>query len=383
MENHVAPKGLIMPITPQLQSKNLETTNHIPIWQRDIATLFGSKTPNVSYKELSTFCRKISFLLGSGIPIKSALSIVSEQLPKRGIRKQLPKLIARVTQGESFSGAARAVGGFPAFFCGFASIGEATARLPQVMEQLADFYENQAETRDELTAALVYPIAVTIMMLGVTILAVTFVLPGYSRIFDASGVELPALTRGLLAVSEFMTANFIVIIIGLIGILLGVVLFVQSSPGREFFAGVRLRFSLARLIANFGLAQALNLLLSAGLSVSQALPFAVDVMDNVKVKHDLNKISADLETGKPFWEALTKIEYIDPLLIGLSRVGEETARLPKTMEKCHAYYTQSYKRAIKRLNKLVEPMITLILGLGLGIIMLAIILPTFELAMVM
>jgi len=251
------------------------------------------------------------------------------------------------------------------------------------MEQLADFYETQAETRDELTAALVYPVAVTIMMLGVIVLAVTFVLPGYSRIFDTSGVELPAMTRGLLRVSEFMAARFIVIMIGFFTIFLGVLFFAQSDKGRRIFDGLYLRFSITRLGVNFRLTQSLHLLLLAGLPVSQALPFTETVMDNVKVQADLARISAQLKMGKPFWETMTKVGYIDPLLTGLSRVGEEAGRLPQTIEKCQAYYAQAYRRAIKRLNKLVEPIITLILGLGLGVIMLAIILPTFELAMVM
>ena len=375
-----------MPIAPKPWQSRLETQDSpsVPIWHRDITSIFKPRyTAKTPFRELSVFCRKLSFLLGAGIPIKSALSIVSEQSPGRVLAKILPGITARVTQGESFSQAARDSRGFPEFFCGFVSIGETTAQLPQVMEQLADFYETQAETRDELTAALVYPLAVTLMMLGVIVLAVTFVLPGYSRIFDASGVELPAMTRGLLRVSEFMAARFIVIMVGFFIIFLGVIFFAQSSKGRWFFDRLYLRLSITRLGVNFRLTQALHLLLLAGLSVSQALPFAEAVMGNVKVQTDLARISAQLKMGKPFWEALAEMGYIDPLLVGLSRVGEEAGRLPQTIEKCQSYYAQSYRRAIKRLNKLVEPMITLILGVGLGIIMLAIILPTFELAMVM
>jgi len=121
-------------------------------------------------------------------------------------------------------------------------------------------------------------------------------------------------------------------------------------------------------------------LLSAGLPVSQALPLAVGVMNNALVKEDIMKMTSRLNVGKPFWEVLGEVSYIDPLIVGLARIGEETGNLPETIEKCQAYYSQSYKRAIKRLNKLIEPMITLILGIELGIIMLAIILPTFELA---
>jgi len=374
-----------MPILPQYSKQPLSfDAKPVSIWRRDVGSLFKTGyVPKTPFRELSVFSRKMSFLLGAGVPIKAALSIVSEQLPGRGLRRLMPGLTSRVEQGESFSKAIKGTGAFPAFFCGFISIGEATATLPQVMEQLADFYDDRAQTRDELTAALVYPIVVSLMMLGVIIMAVTFVLPGYSRIFAATDTPLPALTSGLIRVSEFMTANFVLVTVGFFALPVILFFLAQSKRGREVIAAVQLRIPLARLGVNFRLSQALYLLLTAGLPVSQALPLAEDVMDNVRVRRDLSKISAQMEAGKPFWENLREVPYIDPLMIGLARVGEEAGRMTQTMEKCQVYYSQGYKRAIKRINKLVEPIITLVLGVGLGVIMLAVILPTFELATVM
>ena len=375
-----------MPIAPKYlnPSSRLDVPGSKPasIWHRDIGSLLKGGHSKASFRELAVFSRKMSFLLGAGIPIKTALTIVSDQLPSRGLRGLLPGLSARVIQGESFSAAIKATGAFPAFFHGFAIIGEATATLPQTMEKLADFYDDRAQTKDELTAALVYPIAVTIMMLGVMVLAVTFVLPGYSRIFDTTGATLPLLTRGLMRISEFMTANALFVAVSIFTLPILLFMFAGSKHGHGIIAGLELRIPLARQGINYRLTQALHMLLSAGLPVSRALPLAEGVMDNVQVQRDLGKISAQMDVGKPFWEALGEVKYIDPLLVGLARVGEETGRMTQTMEKCQDYYSQAYKRAIRRLNKLIEPIITLVLGVGLGVIMLAIILPTFELATV-
>jgi len=375
-----------MPILPQYTKppNRLETsTEPVSIWHRDINSLTKTGyTPKAPFRELSVFSRKLSFLLDAGVSIKAALSIVSEQLHGRVLRRLLPGLTTRVEQGESFSNAISATGAFPAFFHGFVGIGESTATLPQVMEQLADFYDNRAQTRDELTAALLYPIIVSIMMLGAMVLAVTFVLPGYSRIFAATDTPLPTLTRGLMHASEFMAANAVLVAIAFFTIPVGTIFIAKSKQGRETLAALELRIPFMRLGINFRLTQALHLLLSAGLPVSQALPLAEDVISNIRVRRDLSKISAQMSAGKPFWETLAALPYIDPLLIGFAKVGEEAGRMPQTMEKCQAYYSQSYSRALKRLNKLVEPIITLVLGVGLGIIMLAVILPTFELATV-
>ena len=374
-----------MPITPYTP-KPRENPDSMPtsIWHRDISSLFRLKyVPQAPIKDISVFCRKLSFLLGAGIPIKSALTIVSEQLPGRGLRRLMPKLNARVQQGQSFSEAITASGAFPSFFCGFVSIGEATAKLPQVMEQLADFYDEQARIKDELTAALVYPSAVAFMMLGVIILAITFVLPGYSRIFATSGAPLPALTRGLMNMSEFLLHNAPLVIILTLGIFIIVIIFATSKLGRGIIAQLTLQLPITRQGINYKLTQGLHLLLSAGLSISQALPLTEDIMGNIQVKKDIANISAGLKTGKPFWVALSEVKYMDPLLVGLARVGEETGYMSQTIDKCQSYYADNYKQAIKRLNKLVEPVITLVLGIGLGIIMLAVILPTFELATIL
>jgi len=373
-----------MPIEPHITtSRTNNDKNPVSVWNRDVTSLFKiNYTPKAPYRELSVFSRKLSFLLGAGIPIKTALGIVSEQLQERGLRKHLTKLNTKVQQGESFSSALKDTSVFPAFFCGFVAIGEATAKLPQVMEQLADFYEEQAQTKDELVAALIYPIAVAVLMLGVIIMAITFVLPGYSRIFAATGAPLPTLTRGLLHISQAVTehGHWVVIIISVV--VFSCIFFAKSTPGRVFIGKIILRIPIIKLGVNFHITQALHLLLSAGLPISQALPLTADVMENLQVKKDIHKLSIYLEIGKSFGEALGEIPYIDHLLINLARIGEETGCLPQTIEKCQIYFTRSYKRAIKRLNKLIEPIITLVLGIGLGIIMLAIILPTFELATV-
>ena len=377
-----------MPISPQSLKSSQELSMYdpvsAPIWHRDVFVLLKIKrTATAPLGELSVFCQKVSFLLDAGIPVKTALATVQKELAGHCIPRVLPGISSRVNQGESFSAAARASGVFPGFFCGFVAIGEATAKLPQVMAQLADFYEDQAQTRDELIAALVYPVVVSVMMIGVIILAVTFVLPGYSRVFAAGGVPMPGLTRGLMQMSEFLAANALLVAAAVLLLIFGAALFMQSPQGRGFAHWVKLRFPLTRQGVNYRFARALSLLLLAGLPVSRAVPLTRDVMDNTLVRRDLEKISTRLSAGTTFSDALGELPYIDPLMVGLARVGEETGNMPQTMDKCQLYYATQYKRGIKRVNKLVEPVITLVLGAGLGIIVLAVILPTFELATVM
>jgi type IV pilus assembly protein PilC len=131
---------------------------------------------------------------------------------------------------------------------------------------------------------------------------------------------------------------------------------------------------------NFRLSQALSLLLSSRITISEAITICTEVMDNSIVRKDLLEISAKVNSGEAFWQSLDGVPYINPLFVSLAQVGEDTGSLPHTIHKCSAYCEESYKHSVRRLNKLIEPLITLILGVLLAAVMISIILPTFELA---
>jgi len=369
-----------MPIYPKTEKPRRES-----IWNMDVADLltFGKRQGrSLPLRDLAVFCRKAAFLLNAGLPIKAAMPILCAQTPGRALKLVVSDVHKRVMQGESFSNSIKAAVVFPSFMCGYVDIGEKTAQLPKVCAQLADFYEQQAAIKDELTAAMMYPIAVSLMMLGVIVLAVTLVIPGYADMFAASGVPLPALTSMLISLSDFFAANWLAVLVGLIATVIAAAFLLRSGKGRALSSRVKLRIPLLRQSANFRLVQAMSLLLSSGISISQAIPLCREVMDNVRVREDLLKLSANVGSGMAFWAALERINYIDPMLVGLARVGEETGSLPQTIEKCHGYFEATYKHNLRRLNKLIEPVITLVLGIILAAVMLAVVLPTFELATV-
>ncbi|MCL1883955.1 MAG: type II secretion system F family protein [Defluviitaleaceae bacterium] len=334
----------------------------------------------ISIREVALFCRKTAFLLDAGLSVRDAMPVVAEQTTDRALRLVVADLHSMVMQGESLSHALRVARVFPAFMCGYIAIGEKTARLPQVCEQLSDYYESRAKAESEFTAAMMYPAVVATMMLGVILMAITFVLPGYSRIFNASDVALPAFTAVLLNISDFFSANTFAVVGSFLLIIFGAIAFLRSRVGRFLSGRIMLRFSIWRQNFNLNFTQAMALLISSGLSIGEAVPLCADVLDKTACD-DLDTLCKQVNSGVAFWEALGEIPYIDPLFIGLVRVGEETGKLPETLEKCNAYFEESYRSTIRRINKMVEPIVTLVLGIILAAVILAIILPTFQLAM--
>jgi len=345
------------------------------IWQMDI---FGAST--IPIAQLSVFCRKLSFLLDSGVQLKSALPIISQQVTDKFFTSTIDEIHNKIMQGESFSYGMEYVKAFPAFMCKYIAIGEKTSELPKVCNQLADYYEQQKKTKEELTAAMVYPITVTVTMLAVMVLAIVFVLPSYAQMFAATGVQLPWVTAALLGFSSFLVQNFVYTVLFLLAAAALIFSYLKTPGGSLIFAKFKLKIPIINQATNYRLTQIISLILSAGITIQAAIQMCEEIMDNPHVKKDLKNLQNSLYHGESFWQNLDKIPYIDPLLPSLARIGEETGDLAKTIEKCNAYFSENYHHNIRRLNKTIEPIITIIMGTILGFIVLAIILPTFQLA---
>jgi type IV pilus assembly protein PilC len=348
-----------------------------PFWQRDIIEFipFLQIKNKIPHGELAVFCRKLSFLLAAGVPVKNAVHMVAAQSPGRVFKGKLNDVRVYINRGDSFSNALAVTGLFPAFLYGLVAVGELTARLPAVMGQLAEYYEQQSKTEDELKAAMVYPAAVTTMMLAVMGMAVVYVLPNFGRVFAASQVPLPVLTQILFDLSESLIRHPFRVLAAILAGVTGFVLFVKSEAGDR----CRLYFPLYKQTINLRFTQAMSLLLSSGQSLTAAIPACSQVLGNKKAQKDMDAVASGLREGQPFWETLSRVGYMDSLLVGMIQVGEETGSLPQTMEKCRLYFDQAYRQRLSRTGKLIEPAITIGLGVLLGLVMLAIILPTFTL----
>jgi type IV pilus assembly protein PilC len=345
--------------------------------QRDIGEIvpFIRFTTKIPLRELTVFCRKLSFLLDAGIPVKTSLSIVAEQSASKTLKRKFNDVLVYVMRGETLSHALSEARIFPTFLCGLVSVGEISANLPRVMTELAEYYEQQAKSENELRAALAYPIVVTGLMLLVMVMAVIYVLPNYGTVFAASDMPLPPITQALLSFSAF-TLQYpyipLTIIISIIAFLF--IIYKNEAAGR-----LKLRFPLYKELINLRFTQAMSLLLLSGQPLTEAVLACSQVLGNEKTRRDMLDVAAGLNEGRAFWETINRLFYMDALLVGMIRVGEETGRLTQTMQKCKDYYTQEFQHSVNKMGKFIGPLITIFLGLVLGVLMLAIILPTFSL----
>ena len=327
---------------------------------------------------IAPLCRQLSFMLGAGVRIKDVMTIMSDT-PTKDSKQQLALRSATsgIMRGESLSSALEETGYFPGFMCNMCRIGEISDNLPKVMTLVADYYEEQARNREEIKSALLYPAIVASMMTAMIFVAVLYVLPNYALMFEASDVPLPALTRVLLATSNVLAMYWFLIIPATICVILAPVAFARTTVGRNWLESSLLYLPIYRQMINLHIVQALSLLLQSGQSLSDAVLAVSGVTNNKRIASDLQQLSAGLHEGTAFWLLLSMRPYIDQSLVGMARVGEETGNMASVFEQANAYSQYRFQQMSKRMNKFIEPAVTLILGLVLGLVMLSIILPTF------
>jgi len=368
-----------MPLIPPNDTTIIKSFKFAAFWKRDIKEIFKAHAfQKFTPSDLAVLCRKFSFLLDANISIKSIISTICEERNVKFL--VLREVNNQITSGMRLSKALDATGAFPPFMIGFIAVGERTAQLPKVFNELAEYYEARAEAATELKAAMMYPIVITIMMLGVIILAITTVLPGYAAVFESSGIELPLLTSLLLNFSQFINTHTLWIILGFVIIIVTVFGVLRMHRFQVFIAHKLLMFKSVRLSINFKIVQSLSVLLSAGVSIAHALSLCTLVTDNKYVEEEMHALSSKVNQGVALSEAMSTITFLDPVVKDLAQIGEATGDLTQIMQKCSKYFNEMYMRQIKRLNKLIEPMITIILGVLLTIVVLAVVMPTFELA---
>jgi type II secretory pathway component PulF len=320
------------------------------------------------------------------VSVEKSLTMLIGRSPSGPLDQAVYRIRTGVAQGKSFSQGMLETGVFPIFTHRMCVLGEITAQLPKALIQLADLYEHQSRMESEFIGALMYPLCVMLLMLGVMVFSVTVVLPSYAQVFAASARELPALTRSLLRFSAFFSANaswFMVVVLALTFI---TIIFISSKLGRNVIAYISLYAPVIRTVhrhtINLRFTQALCMLLDAGQSIHDAAPVCAEIVTNLRVRSDLLQLAAMLRQGRTFWESLKHIPYMDPMLSGMAQVGEATGSLPYMLNKCREHFEQTYTALVRHLNKLVEPIITIVLGGLLLLVMLAVILPTFSLTSV-
>lgn len=339
----------------------------------------------INTKALSIMCSQFAIILKSGVPISRCMEMIGEQTQDKRLKKMLLSAAEDVEQG---NGVARSLEknckGLPLTFIETIRAGEHSGTLERSFETLEKYYEKSYKVNQKVRRALSYPIFVVCVAIVVLIIVMAKVVPTLAQTFADLGGELPLITRMLITMSDFFAKWWLLIIGIMIALIIGLKLLFNTEKGRVFWNKVKLKLPVYGNIETLGgagqFANTMAALMTAGLSVHNALEITAKVMDNYMLNLEVSMMSGRIEEGRRLGECMRQSKYFPKTLVEMSAIGEDTGELEETLETTGAYFDNEAQHATEQAIAKLEPTIMIAMALFAGFIVIAIYLPTFTYA---
>ncbi len=337
----------------------------------------------VKSKDLILFTRQLSSMLASGLTLLKSLEILKDQTSNKILQETLGGILLDLEEGTTFSDSiSKYPDIFPPVYVSLVKAGESSGLLDKIFLRLATNLEKRRKLRNTVKGALMYPIIVIVLMIVVILILMVFVIPQLSKLYDSLNVTLPLVTRIVVGASSFV-GKLWTLLIGLIAIVMYAFLRWKKTPkGRETYDRNILRVPLfGRIIKQTILTEfsrTFGLLVGTGTLVVDALEQSAGVTGNFVYEKTVKEIAKRVEKGIPVGEAMTYYPYFPPLLIQLVKVGEETGKMDENLMKASEYFEEEVNQAVKTLTTAMEPIIMVVLGIGVGFLVFSVITPIYS-----
>ncbi len=339
----------------------------------------------ISSKELVLFTRQLATLIGARVPLLQSLRILESQLTSKRLVVITREVMKSVENGESLS---LALSKYPSVFSGvFVSLvrsGEVSGTLNKSLVYLADQMEKDYTLKSKVRSAMTYPAFIIGTLIAVALLMFKFVLPKLTEVLVEQGGDLPTVSKVLIKITEFINSYWWAMILGLGIAFVLLRVYVATPEGRYFWdrmklrvpiiSGIFVRIYLARFARN------LSTLVAGGIPIIQSVQIVADIINNIIYRDILLKASERLASGESINSSLQGHPEFPPIVTQMVRVGEETAQLDEILAKLAAFYEQEVDERVSTLTTLLEPVIMIILGIGVGALVAGILLPIYNLA---
>ena len=352
--------------------------------KKNASNPFSSRR-RLSVKELALLTRQIATLIQSGIPIEETLSAVANQSEKTNVRSMLLAVRAKVLEGYTLADSlSEFPSAFPTLYRSTVAAGEHAGHLDLVLNRLADYTEARQQARQKIQMAAIYPVILAFVAISIVVFLLTYVVPDIIEVFVNNGQELPPLTQGLLAVSDFLgkwgLAIFILLVIGGIAF--------KASLKRDSF-----RFAyhkkllympfikkIARGTNTSQFASTLSILNSSGVPLVDAMRIAAEVLSNDCLKASLNEAAVRVSEGGNLHHSLEQTGYFPPMMIHMIASGESSGELDQMLERTARHQESDLQGLIETIVGLFEPLMLLFMGAVVLVIVLAIMLPILNMS---
>ncbi|MCL1832524.1 MAG: type II secretion system F family protein [Oscillospiraceae bacterium] len=352
----------------RLKSRQLFLTSYKDLGEKAQAVTYRYKT-----KGLSFLCRQLSSMLVAGISVVRALHIMVTQEQNKKAKALLSEIYDQVQMGRSLSEAlASKPGCFPNLFVSMVAAGEASGNLDMIMVRVSDHYAKEHKTNNKIRSAMIYPIILAVLMVGVVLALFTLIFPMFMEMFENAD-DIPALSMVLMKISNFMTGYWY-IILGMIAALI--------VGGRVAIKTPNIRFKLDKLMlvmpkagplvatvytARF--ARTMSNLFASGLQMVECIEKSEQTLGNMYITERFKEVIENVKRGEPLSQALVKIGVFNPIFTAMVLVGEESGSLDTILSKTADYYDEEADTAITQLVSMMEPVLIIFLGAAVAIVL--------------
>lgn len=352
----------------------------------DSATTGGKSVRRIkiSSNDLSILTRQMATLINSGMTIEETLRAMIKQSEGHKLKSVLSDIRSLVTEGYSLSDAvAMYPRSFPEIYRASISAGEQSGTLDDVLERLADYLETRHGIQQRISMALIYPLFLTFASISIVVALVAFVVPKVVQVFEDTGQELPVLTKILISLSSFLQSyGLLLLIVLLIVAALLAYIFKQEKPRYWLHSQYLKVFGIKRMSRNMNsarMARTLSIMVGSGVPLLASMRSTEGVLSNVVLKHDLQKAAEEVAQGVSISRALDRSGNFPPLLVQMVASGENSGKLDHMLEKAASATESELEARISMMVSLFEPIMILVMGFVVLVIVMAILLPIFDL----
>lgn len=347
--------------------------------------LIAKRKDKVTATDVATFTRQLSTMINAGLPITEALLILRSQ-SKKSLQAIIAQLLADVEAGESFSNSlSKHPEAFGKTYVALVKSGEVGGVLDAVLQRLADNLEKQQEFSSKVKGALIYPVIIIVGMIVVAFIMMIFVIPKLLTLYTDMNAKLPGPTKILIAITGFV-GKYWIIIFALLGLAFYLFRLYKATPeGRrkvdEFIFKIPIYGPLQRQIILTDLTRTLSMMVGAGVSILESLHISSEVVGNTLISDALVDAANQVEKGFPVAFAFSKHPEAFPFILSqMVAVGEETGKMEEILSKLSRIFEVDSDEKVKGLTASIEPIVMVILGLGVGFLVVAVILPIYSLS---
>ena len=351
-----------------------------PFFSKDLLAIFS----RVNKKDIVMFTRQLATLVDADVPLVEGLHALAEQVERPAFHRVVMTIASSIEGGASLSLAlSEHEKYFGSFYISLVKSGEVAGKLHDTLLYMADYLERSAALNSKIKGAMAYPIFVIVAMIVVVFIMMTTVLPNLLVVVRESGsTDLPLTTRILIFATDFLNAYIWPVLLGIIALIVSSTMYVRSDKGRALWSKVMLQLpQFGKIIRNFYIArlgESLSTLIKAGVPILDGLNVTAQVVNNDVYKSIILEARDNVQSGGSISETFRKYKEFPPLVTSMLSIGERTGRTDSMLDNVTKFYKGETENAVQNLTGLIEPVLILFLGLGVGILVAAILLPIYN-----